>query len=243
MKRTFFTALVLFQTLFAVAQNNVVGAVPDTALLYRSFDAEDLNLFRVPDKSFYPETWFHYVNGNVDKFGITADLEAIAASGLAGVQFFHGGGFSDGWKGVSEPVYCLSDKWEDLVSHTAREAQRLGLRFTMQNCPGWAMSGGPWIDYDHTMRHLTYSRTDIQGGAEVALNLPKAPQAKEPSCDYRDLMVIAFPTPLGDTQEPLYSGRFDFQATTPQNPNVIDIRLPRPAVARSLEFSSINSFN
>ncbi|MBQ8865000.1 MAG: hypothetical protein IJ020_02525 [Bacteroidaceae bacterium] len=243
MKRTFFAAFVLLQTLFAVAQNNVVGAVPDTALLYRSFDAEDLELFRVPRKSFYPETWFHYVNGNVDKAGITADLEAIAASGLAGVQFFHGGGFSDGWKGVSEPVYCLSDKWEDLVAHTAREAQRLGLRFTMQNCPGWAMSGGPWIDYDHTMRHLTYSRTDIQGGAEVVLNLPKAPQAKEPTCDYRDLMVIAFSTPLDDTQEPLYSGSFNFQPTTPQNPNVIDIRLPRPAVARSLEFSSINSFN
>lgn len=58
MKRTFFATLVLFQTLFAVAQNNVVGAVPDTTLLYRSFDAEDLNLFRVPDKSFIRKRGF-----------------------------------------------------------------------------------------------------------------------------------------------------------------------------------------
>lgn len=243
MKKTFLSALLLLLGLPSVAQTEVVGAVPDTALLRRSFDARDEALFRTPLKSFYPETWFHYVNGNVDKAGITADLEAIAASGLAGVQFFHGGGFSDGWKGVTEPVYCLSEKWEDLVSHTAREAQRLGLRFTMQNCPGWAMSGGPWIDYDHTMRHLAYSRTDVQGGAEVVLNLAKAREAKESTCDYRDLMVLAFPTPLGDGEEALYSGKFSFQPTTPQQPNVIDIRLPKPAIARSLEFSSINGFN
>jgi hypothetical protein len=29
--------------------------------------------------------------------------------------------------------------------HVANETGRLYLRFTMQNCPGWAMSGGPWI--------------------------------------------------------------------------------------------------
>ena len=58
MKRTFFTAFVLFQALFAVAQNNVVGAVPDTALLYRSFDAEDLELFRVPRKSQFFGSFF-----------------------------------------------------------------------------------------------------------------------------------------------------------------------------------------
>ena len=76
----------------AMADKEVVHAVPDTALLRRPFDAQDASLFKTPKKAFFPETWFHYVNGNVDKAGITADLEAIAQSGLAGVQFFHGGG-------------------------------------------------------------------------------------------------------------------------------------------------------
>ena len=89
------------------ADKEIVKAIPDTTLLQRPFDAQDATLFQTPKKMFFPETWFHYVNGNVDRAGITADLEAIAASGLAGVQFFHGGGFSDGWKGVTEPVYCL----------------------------------------------------------------------------------------------------------------------------------------
>ena len=158
-------AIIALAGIFPVSANNeIVKAVPDTTLLQRPFDSQDVTLFQTPQKMFFPETWFHYVNGNVDRAGITADLEAIAASGLAGVQFFHGGGFADGWKGVTEPVYCLSEKWEDLVKHTASEAKRLGLRFTMQNCPGWAMSGGPWIDFNHTMRHLTYSRLDIKDG-------------------------------------------------------------------------------
>lgn len=243
MKRHFITLLAAAGVLGAIADNEIVKALPDTVMLQRPFDAQDATLFQTPKKMFFPETWFHYVNGNVDKAGITADLEAIAASGLAGVQFFHGGGFSDGWKGVTEPIYCLSDKWENLVKHTASEANRLGLRFTMQNCPGWAMSGGPWIDFDHTMRHLTYSRLDVNEGQAEGIVLPKAKESKDPNRDYRDIMVLAFPTPLGDTPDALFRGKYNFKPTTPDKPNTIDIRLEKPTIARTLEFSSINGFN
>ena len=64
--------------------------------------------FASPSKNCYPETWFHFVDGNVDKDGITKDLEAIAAAGISGVQFFHGGNFGGSWPGVTDPVYCLS---------------------------------------------------------------------------------------------------------------------------------------
>lgn len=46
--------------------------------------------FYCPEKHHYPETWFHFISTNVSMEGITADLEAIAASGISGVQFFHG---------------------------------------------------------------------------------------------------------------------------------------------------------
>ena len=46
--------------------------------------------FISPDKTHYPQTWFHFIGSNVSLEGITADLEAIAASGISGVQFFHG---------------------------------------------------------------------------------------------------------------------------------------------------------
>ena len=39
---------------------------------------------------FYPETWFHYIGGDVSLEGITKDLEAIADAGFSGIRLFHG---------------------------------------------------------------------------------------------------------------------------------------------------------
>ena len=159
--------------------------------------------FARPDKIYYPQTWFHYIDGNVDKGGITKDLEAIADAGISGIQLFHGGNFGGDWPGVKDHVYCLSPDWNALVQHTASEAQRLGLKFTMQNCPGWAMSGGPWIEPENAMRYLSWSRTDLQGGGEYRVSLPLPDTATDRETrDYKDIMVIAFPTPDGDTGRP-----------------------------------------
>lgn len=172
-------------------------AVPDSALLHRPFGKADQKMFLHPDRIFYPETWFHFVNGNVSREGITRDLEAIAESGIQGIQLFHGRMSDDVWPGTEEPIECLTPKWEDLVRHTATEAHRLGMRFSLQTCPGWAMSGGPWITPEQAMRHLVYTRTDVEGGEEVDVNLPI--DAKEDWRDWRDICVLAFPTPQGDT--------------------------------------------
>ena len=236
-------ALVGCQSQVSYLDEKAPNATPDVAELRKSFGKQDIRMFQNPSKQYRPETWFHYVNGNVDKDGITADLEAIAQAGLAGVQFFHGGGFSDGWKGVKEPVYCLSDKWEDLVKYTASEAQRLKLRFTMQNCPGWSMSGGPWIDFDHTMRGLVRSTTQVEGGKTVEIQLPADGKPAPNDQDYRDLMVLAFPTPLGEGEEPLWTGKYKFEPTTADQPQVIEVKLPKAAVARTLQTSNINGFS
>ena len=151
----------------------------------------DKNQFSSPSSQYHPETWFHFVDGNVDKEGITKDLEAISAAGISGVQFFHGGGFGGSWPGVTDPIYCLSENWEDILSHTAREAKRLGLKFTMQNCPGWSMSGGPWITKENAMRGLLYTRTDVIGGCNIKMHLDAA--RTDPDSDYNDICVLAFP--------------------------------------------------
>ena len=84
-------------------------AVPDSALLRRPFDAQDNSYFARPPRIFYPETWFHFVNGNVSHAGIKKDLEAIASAGITGVQLFHGkiGNPAD-WPGTKEHIECLS---------------------------------------------------------------------------------------------------------------------------------------
>ncbi len=177
-------------------------AVPSARELGRAFGEQDAEAFRMPPPVYHPETWFHFIGGNVAAAGITADLEAIKEAGISGVQLFHGQ-FGGPWPGVEPQIRCLSEAWDGAVRHAAEECRRLGLRFTMQNCPGWAMSGGPWIAPSNAMRHLAWSRTDVAGGQTVAVSLPQPQPSKEAWRDYREVAVLAFPTPAGDTGKPL----------------------------------------
>ena len=246
----------------AMAQTSM-PAVPDTAKLRSPFSKKDQTAFLHPERIFYPETWFHFINTNIRREGITRDLEAIAASGIQGVQFFHGQmGDTKEWPGTEEHVKCLSPEWEELVKHTAEEAHRLGLRFSLQTCPGWAMSGGPWIKPEQAMRHLSYSLTNIEGGKEIDVELPIP--LKEDWRDWRDIAVLAFPTPQGDTggycqiekvEAEEHQGEwlrllngesginFTLQPTTPQKPHRVCVKIKDAAKVRSIEFNPIDRFN
>jgi len=164
-----------------------------------------------------PETWFHLIGGNVSKAGLTAGLEALAAAGMGGIQLFHGQvGEREAWPGTTEQIPCLSEKWEDVIRHAADECARLGLSFKMQNCPGWSMSGGPWIDLDHCMRKLEMRSAITEGGkAEVRLSVGNLTR---PPHDWRDIVTVACPVVAGE--EPL---------------------MPRPIAAASPDSAWLNS--
>jgi hypothetical protein len=244
------------------AQIEAPSALPSSFEIYRPFGNYDKEAFLSPPKVYYPETWFHYIGGNISKEGITTDLEAIAKVGISGIQLFHGQ-FGGPWPGVEPQITCLSPNWEDIVQHTAQECRRLGLRFVMLNCPGWATSGGPWIESSNAMRHLAWSRIDVVGGVTVRKKLPIPEPNKEEWRDYQDITVLAFPTPLDDTGEVLiphsfksnfpflWDGHFTgkaknpirFSPTTSDNPHWVEVSFAEPTVLRSVEFPSINSFN
>jgi len=44
--------------------------------------------FTDPPESARPRVWWHWLNGNVTKEGITADLEWMKRVGIAGMQMF-----------------------------------------------------------------------------------------------------------------------------------------------------------
>ena len=241
---------------------NTTLFLPDAETLYRPFDDVDAYHFLRPDRVFYPEVWIDCLCGNLSKEGILADLESIAEAGFKGVQMFFGnrGG---AWPGV-EQTYILSPQWEEFVQYAAAEAHRLGLRFTLQNCPGWAMAGGPWVTPENAMRHLVWSRTDVVGTgrpATLALALPTA-ASDAPWRDYHDVTVLAFPTPLGDTGKALEvasvqteTPSFPWQACTQgaaggtlapstlSDPHSAVFTLAEPEVLRTVEFSSVQAAN
>lgn len=248
--------LALLLTATATAQ---IAAVPDISHLRRPFDATDAGNFRTPPKIDYPQTWFHLIGGNVSAEGITRDFEAIAESGISGIQLFHGQ-FGGPWTGVDPQITALSSHWDEVIRHAATEARRLGLRFTMQNCSGWATSGGPWIESSNAMRHLAWSRVDAASG-QRNLQLPVPQPSAEPWRDYRDIAVLAFPTPLDDTGDYLkpqaVESNRDFawkellsgtaqepaQLAHGDEPARLEVTLPRAVTIRTLELPSMNSIN
>jgi hypothetical protein len=146
--------------------------------------------FARPPANARPHTWWHWMNGNVSAQGITLDLEAMARVGVGGVQMFDvGTGIPKG------PVATLSPEWIRLVEHAAAECNRLGLSFTMHNCPGWSSSGGPWVTPDRAMQQLVWSETVVEGGRRVETALPK-PFAKIGY--YKDAYVLAYPSLPGE---------------------------------------------
>ena len=143
--------------------------------------------FRNPPPEARPHTWWHWMNGNVTKEGITADLEAMAAVGIGGAQIFDAGLALP--KG---PVEFAADSWYDCLAHANREAKRLGLELCLANCSGWTSSAGPWITPELSMKYVTNTAVRVKGGERFdgALPLPENTNGF-----YEDIAVLAFPTP------------------------------------------------
>lgn len=144
--------------------------------------------FKDPPASAKARTWWHWIDGNVSKAGITADLEAMKAVGIQEAQIFNvGQGYPEG------PATFMSPMWLDMVHFAAAEAKRLGLEMAIHNGPGWSSSGGPWVTPEFSMQTIVISETHYEGKRKIKEKLLQ-PESKFGY--YKDIAVIAFPTPL-----------------------------------------------
>jgi len=156
--------------------------------------------FTQPPDACKPRVWWHWMNGNVSKAGITADLEAMAKAGIGGAHLFDVGcGIPPGEVKFSTP------SWDDHVDWAAREAERLGLELTLVNCSGFANAGGPWIAPSNSMFYVRHSETLVKGGTAFRGVLPRT---KDDHGFYRDIAVLAFPRPTCE-REPAGGFRVD----------------------------------
>ncbi len=168
--------------------------------------------FENPPGKAQPHTWWHWMNGNVTKEGITADLEAMKEIGLGGAQMFNvSEGIPDG------PVLYMSAEWREMMKHAQAEAERLGLELCVHNCAGWSSSGGPWIAPEHAMQIVTTSEVRVSGPGKVDVELPEGAKRLE---YYRDIAVLAFPTPREDARVPDIGAKAGFEARYNQQPDL-----------------------
>ena len=148
--------------------------------------------FTNPPNSAKALTWWHWMNGNVSKEGITEDFEAMKRVGIHGAQLFN--------VNLGHPpgsTAYLNPEWLDLFKFAAEEAERLDLALAFHNGPGWSSSGGPWVTPELAMKELVFSEVSHSGGSQFAARLPQPPTKLN---YYKDIAVLAFPTPKDSTR-------------------------------------------
>ncbi len=150
------------------------------------------NGFINPPDSAKPNVWWHWLNGNISKKGITLDLESMRNEGIGGAAIFNLKG-----QAAPGPVIYGSDEWQELVNHAFTEARRLSLDLSFQNCGGWATSGGPWVTPDRAMKKLTYRKIQVKGSRKFSSDLDCPATISD---YYKDVCILAFPADNLDHQ-------------------------------------------
>ena len=216
----------------------------------KDFSSDSLKLgFVSPPDSARPGVYWYFMDGNLDKEGMTKDLESMKKAGIGYVLFLE--------VNVGVPrgkVNFLSEEWQELYKHAVNEADRLGIRLILGSGPGWAGSGGPWVKPEQSMIHLVSSDTTVSGPADFDAIIP-VPKPREPYFGdgsltphlkdirnkwYRDVAMMAFPLPPvtslidGIDEKALY-----YRAPYTSRPGVLPY-LPSKASYKELPGSAID---
>lgn len=216
--------------------NNIAAAIlPFLLFLYSCSGNIKQDIVREgflnPPDSARPGVYWYFMDGNLDKAAMTADLESMKKAGIGYVLFLE--------VNVGVPrgrIDFLSEEWQELYKHAVREAERLGIRIVLGSGPGWAGSGGPWVSPAESMTHLVASETVVNGPVHFTGSLsvpkPRKPFFGEESLTpnlkilrdtwYEDVAVLAFPTPgAKDTLTDIDNKALYYRAPFTSQPGVL----------------------
>ena len=120
--------------------------------------------FRNPPPATRPHVWWHWMGANVTEQGIRRDLQAMADAGIGGATVFnvrtHVNCGPTMENAANDKFAYRNDEYWRLLKVAAEEAHRLGLELLLHNCPGFSVSGGPWIMPDLSMKNLAWKTGD-----------------------------------------------------------------------------------
>ncbi|NSW95036.1 MAG: discoidin domain-containing protein, partial [Bacteroidales bacterium] len=129
--------------------------------------------FKNPPNSAKPRVWWHWMNGNITREGIKADLEWMHRAGIGGFQNFDAGLTTP--QIVDKRLIFMTPEWKDAFRLAARLADSLDLEMAIAGSPGWSESGGPWVKPEEAMKKFVWSETMVEGGKPFSGVLPNPP--------------------------------------------------------------------
>jgi hypothetical protein len=86
--------------------------------------------FLNPPDSARPGVYWYFMDGNLSREGMTADLESMKKAGIGYALFLE--------VNVGVPrgkIDFLSDEWQILFKHAVKEAERLGIKIVLGSGP------------------------------------------------------------------------------------------------------------
>ena len=180
---------------------------PSSALKYGDF----LN----PSGKSRPQTWWHWIEGNVSKEGIDADLKAMSENGYGAAIIFNiGANCSNRMRSKTAPgpLVFNSPEWFETFKYAVQKGREYGVDIGIHNCDGWSEAGGPWITPENSMKTLSWTVSKVDGGGTRELKLPK-PHANMGF--YNDIAVVAWPNVRPDSA-PMLSSLESVRPATPE---------------------------
>lgn len=108
-------------------------------------------------KEHRPYLRWWWLGSAVDEEGLTYNLEQFADKGFGGVEITPIYGVQGN---EANDVEYLSERWMELLKHTLKEGERLGLGIDMNNGTGWPF-GGPTISTDHSARKFILEKIPV----------------------------------------------------------------------------------
>ncbi|GAB3987216.1 hypothetical protein GCM10028807_06610 [Spirosoma daeguense] len=175
------------------------------------------NGFRTPPDAAKPRVWWHWMNGNITKEGITKDLEWMKRVGIGGFQNFDASLMTP--PVTPKKLVFMTPDWKDAFKHTTELAKKLGLEMAIAGSPGWSVTGGPWVTPSEAMKKYVWTETRVTSGQPFSGKLPQpsnvagkfqnvpvpaeggltGPTGELPTY-YADALVIAYRLPAADKQ-------------------------------------------
>ncbi|HLL93952.1 MAG TPA: glycosyl hydrolase, partial [Spirosoma sp.] len=170
--------------------------------------------FASTPQSAKPRVWWHWMNGNITKEGITKDPEWMKRVGIGGFQNFDASLFTPNV--TPKKLVFMTPEWKDAFRHTTELAQKLQLEMAIAGSPGWSVTGGPWVQPPDAMKKYVWTETRVMGGQAFSGKLPQPPNTtgkfqnvpvapdmlSQPTADepvyYADAAVIAYRLPAAE---------------------------------------------
>jgi len=172
--------------------------------------------FMSPPDQAKPRVWWHWMNGNITKDGIRADLEWMHRIGIGGFQNFDAALATP--QIVEKRLVYMTPEWKDAFRFATDLADSLHLEMAIAGSPGWSESGGPWVKPEQGMKKYVWSEIYVEGGKPFSGTVPAPPSTtgifqnlgpegsmsmtgQEPAAPpeyYADVAVVAFRLPDAD---------------------------------------------